>query len=126
MSLETFNDIVGGDRYNGVRGKPAQEDGECKDHIVEVILQRGTVQAKGYGENDKAWQPESVESEFRLPDSAIAPADPKRDAVICEMSVELGNDDAKPETEEDCKLLLRNVPSRSIWGKNYTRHSVMG
>ena len=109
MSLETFDDVIDSDRYNGIRGKSAEEVGKCEDHIVEVVLQRGTEQAKSYRENDKTWQPESVEPVFGLPDAAIAAADPKRYAVVCKMSVELGNDDAEPEAEEDCQLSSRNV-----------------
>ena len=75
-----------------------------------MVLQGGTVQAKCYGKNDKTWQPERVEPVFRLPNSAIASTGPKRYSVICKMSVSLGHDDAKPETEEDCKLLYRSEP----------------
>lgn len=42
-----------------------------------------------------------MESVFGLPDAALTVADPERDAVVREMPIELGYDDAEPEAEDD-------------------------
>lgn len=49
MSFEAFNDIIDCDRYYGVRRKSTQEVGERKNHVVQVVLQGGAIQAKSDG-----------------------------------------------------------------------------
>lgn len=55
MSFETLNNIVGRDRYDRICRESTQESGEREDHIVQVVLQGGAIQAKRDWEDDKSW-----------------------------------------------------------------------
>ena len=69
-----------------------------------MVFESDAEEAEGDGEDDEAREPERVQAVLGLPDAAVAAADPERDAIVGEVAVELGGDDAEPEGEENCGL----------------------
>lgn len=56
-----------------------------------------------------------MEAVLGLPDTTFAAADPERDAVIGEVAVQLGGDDAEPEAKENCGV-VRCVGVKDLGG----------
>ena len=50
-----------------------------------------------------------MKSVLGLPDAAISVTEPEGETVICEVSVQLGSDDAEPEAEEDCLAMSDGI-----------------
>ena len=99
--FEAFDYVIDGYRDEAVGREAAQEAGERKYHVVEMVFERGAEEAEGDGEDDESGEPEGMEAVLGLPDATVAAADPERDTVVGEVAVELGGDDAEPEGEED-------------------------
>lgn len=102
MALEAFDHVIDGHGDQGVGGETAQEVGEREDHVVEVVLECGAVEAQGDWEHDEAGQPEGVKPVLGFPDAGVvAAADVEGEAIVAEGAVDLGGDDSEPEAEED-------------------------
>lgn len=102
VTLEAFDYVVDSHGNQCVGGETAKEVGQREDHVVEVVLECGAVEAQGDREDDEAGEPEGVKPVLRFPDAGVvAAADVEGEAVVEEGAVDLGGDDAEPEAEED-------------------------
>lgn len=67
-----------------------------------MLLEAEAENPEADGEGDEGREPEGMEAVFGRPDSTVAFADPHWEAVIEEVAIYLGEDQADPAAEGVC------------------------